>query len=154
MSFLTLLGNKYVWIILILLGITSGVWFKITSLERAVEKSQQALAVQVEANKALESNNATLHQNLDLALSVNEANAKIVERVKSDQDHAATALQRLATDLSASKATLNQARAQLAATASQPAVPVPPRIVETIITIQDSRVTQAALNKQAEDALK
>lgn len=153
MPFLALLGNKNVWIILVLLGIVGGVWFKIHSLEGDVEKAQKALAAQVEANKVLEGNNATLHQNLDLALSVNDANAKILDSIKQDQDIAAATLKRLSTDLNSSKITLNEARKKLAAT-TLPAVPVPQRIVDAVITIQDSRTTQAELNKKLEDELK
>lgn len=151
--FLTLLSNKNVWIALVLIGIIGGVLFKINGLKNDVEKAQKALTVQVEANKVLEGNNATLHQNLDLALSVNDANAKIVDSIKRDQDLAASALKRLSTDLTVSKATLNEARAKLAS-ASAPAVPVPQRIVDTIVTIQDSRTAQALINKRVEDELK
>lgn len=153
MPFLALLGNKNVWIIVIILGVVGGVWFKINGLEKAVVKAKQELAAQVETNRVLAGNNATLHQNLDLALAVNDANAKILDSVKRDQELAAASLKRLSTDLSASKLTLNEARARLAAT-TMPLVPVPQRIVDAIITIQDSRVTQAKLNKQVEDGLK
>lgn len=153
MPFLALLGNKNVWIVIIILGVVGGVWFKINGLEKAAAKAKQELAVQVETNRVLAGNNATLHQNLDLALAVNDANAKILDSVKRDQELAAASLKRLSTDLSASKLTLNEARARLAAT-TMPLVPVPQRIVDAIITIQDSRVTQAKLNKQVEDGLK
>lgn len=153
MPILAFLGNKYVWIILVVGGIVAGVWFKIHGLEKDVARAEKALAVQVEANKVLEGNNATLHQNLDLALSINDANAKILDAIKQDQELAATSLKRLSTDLSASKVTLNEARARLAAT-TLPAIPVPQRIVDAIVTIQDSRTAQAALNKKVEDELK
>lgn len=153
MSLLTLFTNKYFWIILTVGGIVTGLWFKIHGLEKDVEKAQKALSLQIEANKTLENNNATLHQNLDLALSINDANAKILSEIKQDQDLAATTLTRLSADLSASKITLNEARIRLAST-TLPAIPVPQRIVEAILTIQDTRTTQAVLNKKLEDELK
>ena len=150
---LDLLGNKNVWIFIVLLGVVGGVWFKIRGLEKDVVKAQQELSVQVETNKVLASNNATLHQNLDLALSVNDANAKILDSIKNDQELAASSLKQLSTDLSQSKLTLIDARAKLAATTA-PAIPVPQRIVEAIITVQDSRTVQAEINKRSEDELK
>lgn len=153
MGFLSLLGNKYVWLIIIVGGIVAGVWFKINGLEKDVVKAQQALAVQVEANDVLTSNNATLKQNLNLALSVNDANAQLIDAIKRDQNLAATSLKRLSSDLSASKVTLSEARAKLAGSTA-PVSPVPQRIVETIVTIQDTRAVQAALNKQAEGELR
>lgn len=151
--FLALLGNKNVWIALVLAGIIGGVWFRINGLQRNVLKARQELSVQVEANRVLTNNNAALRQNLDLALSVNDANAKILDSIKRDQDLATSSLQRLSTDLAASKITLNEARVKLAAT-KLPSIPVPPRIVDAIITIQDSRTAQAIINKQVEDELK
>lgn len=150
---LSLLGNKNVWIILVVCSIIGGVWLKIHWLERDVAKAQEALAVQVEANNVLKSTSVTLKQSLDTALAVNDANSKLLESLKADQAAATDSLAKLATDLSASKATLSQARAKLAAT-KLPAVPVPQRIADTIVIIQDSRTEQAIINKQAEEALK
>jgi hypothetical protein len=153
MGFISLLGNKYVWLIIVVGGIVAGVWFKINGLEKDVAKAEKALAMQVEANDVLTSNNATLKQNLNLALSVNDANAQLIDEIKRDQNLAATSLKRLSSDLSASKATLGEARARLASS-TLPLNPVPQRIVETIVTIQDTRTAQAALNKQAEGELR
>lgn len=153
MGFLTLLGNKNIWIAIVIAVLVGGVWLKIHSLQSDVKEAKHDLAEQVERNNALAGNNAVLKQNLELALSVNEANAKLVEQIKVDQENAATSLKRLATDLSTSKVTLNQARARLAAT-TLPAIPVPQRIVDSVITIQDSRTVQAEINKKAEEALK
>lgn len=153
MGFLTLLGNKNIWIAIALAVLVGGVWLKIHSLQNDVKEAKQDLSEQVERNKALAGNNAVLKQNLELAFSVNEANAKLVEQIKVDQENAATSLKRLATDLSASKVTLSQARTRIAAT-TLPAIPVPQRIVDAVITIQDSRTVQAEINKKAEEALK
>lgn len=153
MGFLSLLGNRNIWIAIAIAVLVGGVWLKIHSLQGDVAEAKEELAAQVEKNRALEDNNKVLHQNLDMALSINDANAKLLDQIKVDQENAALALKRLATDLSSSKATISQARARLAAT-TLPAIPVPQRIVDAVISIQDSRTTQAAVNKRVEEELK
>lgn len=145
----SLLGSKNMWIVLIVLGILGGGWFKLHSLQSDLAKSAQTLAVQVTANEQLKANNTTLKQNLELAISLNEQNAKIVESLRLDQDNAATSLTQLATDLSAAKLTLTEARRRLLASKAV-SLPVPQAIVDAVLTIQQSRTEQAAANKKLE----
>lgn len=146
---LPLLGNKNVWIAVVIAILTGGIWLKIHSLNNDVLKAQKALVEQTTANALLQGNNATLKQNLDLALSVNDQNAKLLETIKVDQETAATSLRNLSTDLSHARITLSEAKRRLADT-KLPSIPVPQNIIEAITTIQQSRVEQAEINKKLE----
>ena len=139
---LSLLSNKYVWLILVIAALVGGAWFKIHSLSSQLEE-------QVTANDLLKATNATLKQNLDMAISVNKANTDAVESLRQDQANAADSLTTLATNLAATKQTLNQARKKLAESTAQK-VAVPQSIVDTVITIQDTRTDQAAKDKALE----
>lgn len=137
------------WIAVIIAVLTGGIWLKIHSLQGDVAKAQKAYAEQVTANDVLKGNNATLKQNLDTALSVNEQNAELLKSLKKDQEDAATALKNLAGDLSHARITLEEAKRRFANT-KLPSVPVPQNIVDAVTTIQQSRVEQAAINKKLE----
>lgn len=150
MGFISLLGNRYVIIGIIVAAIVGGVWFKIHGLERERDKALVELAAVQSDNEILKGNVATLKQNLDMALSVNESNSKIVEEIQTDKRFADASLRKLATDLSTARRSIEDAKAKLAATTG-PSVPVPPRIVEAATSIQDSRTVQATINKKAEE---
>lgn len=135
---LSLLGNRYTWIALVLGGLGAGAWFKITSLERDVAQAHAALATQVADNKVLASNNAVLKQNLEEALRVNKDNALTIKQIKDDQLAAARSLQKLSSDLSATKRSLAEARKKLE-DATTPTYPVPPNIVNAVEAIQSAR---------------
>ena len=150
LSFISIFTNKYVIIGLVLAVIGGSIWLKIHGLERDVEKAKAELNIAHNDNALLQRNNDTLKQNLDMAFKINDANAKMLEQFKVDQDNATESIQKLSTDLSKSKLTIAQAQKRLAEN-KLPAVPVPQRIVETIVTIQDVRVEQGILNKKAEN---